>query len=56
MGLFPKSFYSNNLTRTEVKESQKLAKLKDIKQDLNTGEFILDQKGDLIILEDLDAR
>lgn len=55
MGLFPKSFYSNNLTRTEVKESQKLAKLKDIKQDLNTGEFILDPKGDFIILEDLDA-
>ena len=55
MGLFPKSFYSNNLTKTEVREAKKLAKLKDIKQDLNTGEFILDQKGDFIILEDLDA-
>lgn len=55
MSLFPKSFYNNSLTQIEVRKDQELPKLKDIKQNLNTGEFILDTKGDLIILEDLEA-
>ena len=55
MGLFPKSFYSNNLTRTAPPQPHTSAKLTDIKQDINTGEFILDNKGDFIILKDLDA-
>lgn len=55
MSIFPKSFYNNNLTKNEVREVQKVQKLTDIKQDLNTGEFILDSKGDFIILKDLEA-
>ena len=55
MGLFPESFYNNTLPKKLAKKEKEIPLLKDIKQDIETGKFILDSKGDLIIVEGIEA-
>ena len=55
MGLFPESFYNNTLPKKLAKKEKEIPLLKDIKQDIETGKFILDSKGDLIIVEGMEA-
>ena len=55
MGLFPESFYNNTLPKKLAKEEKEIPLLKDIKQDMETGKFILDNKGDFIIVEGMEA-
>ena len=55
--LFPSGFYDNTLTKTFLQQqaSTTLPLAKDIKQDLNTGKFILDDKNDFIIVTGVEA-
>ena len=55
MGLFPESFYNNTLPKKIAKKEKEIPLLKDIKQDIETGKFILDDKGDFIIVEGIEA-
>ena len=55
MGLFPESFYNNTLPKKVAKKEKEIPLLKDIKQDIETGKFILDNKGDFIIVEGMEA-
>ena len=55
MGLFPESFYNNTLPKKLAKKEKEIPLLKDIKQDIETGKFILDNKGDFIIVEGMEA-
>ena len=55
MGLFPESFYNNTLPKKLAKKEKEIPLLKDIKQDIETGKFILDDKGDFIIVEGIEA-
>ena len=55
MGLFPESFYNNTLPKKLAKKEKEIPLLKDIKQDIETGKFILDSKGDFIIVEGMEA-
>ena len=55
MSLFPKSFYNNTLKREEVIKDKELPIVRDLKQDLETGELIRDDKGDFIIIEGIEA-
>ena len=55
MGLFPESFYNNTLPKKVAKKEKEIPLLKDIKQDIKTGKFILDNKGDFIIVEGMEA-
>ena len=55
MGLFPESFYNNTLPKQVAKKEKEIPLLRDIKQDIETGKFILDSKGDLIIVEGMEA-
>ena len=55
MGLFPESFYNNTLPKKVAKKEKEIPLLKDIKQDIETGKFILDSKGDFIIVEGMEA-
>ena len=38
-----------------AKKEKEIPLLKDIKQDIETGKFILDNKGDFIIVEGMEA-
>ena len=55
--LFPKGFYDNTISKTKLNKnaSTTLPLAKDIKQDLNTGKFILDDKNDFIIVTGIEA-
>lgn len=53
--LFPSGFYDNTIRKTEIQATTTLELAKDIKQDLNTGKFILDDKGDFIVITGLEA-
>lgn len=58
--LFPSGFYDNTLRKTELtnatsNKTTTLPLAKDIKQNLNTGEFILDSKKDFVIITGLEA-
>ena len=55
MGLFPESFYNNTLPKKLAKKEKEIPLLKDIKQDMETGKFILENKGDFIIVEGMEA-
>ena len=55
MGLFPESFYNNTLPKKVAKKEKEIPLLRDIKQDMETGKFILDNKGDFIIVEGMEA-
>ena len=55
MGLFPESFYNNTLPKKLAKKEKEIPLLRDIKQDIETGKFILDSKGDFIIVEGMEA-
>ena len=55
LGLFPESFYNNTLPKKLAKKEKEIPLLKDIKQDNETGKFILDNKGDFIIVEGMVA-
>ena len=55
MGLFPESFYNNTLPKKVAKKEKEIPLLRDIKQDIETGKFILDNKGDFIIVEGMEA-
>ena len=44
LGLFPESFYNNTLPKKLAKKEKEIPLLKDIKQDIETGKFILDNK------------
>src|SRR5574344_2876647 len=55
LGLFPESFYHNTLPKKVAKKETEIPLLKDIKQDIETGKFILDNKGDFIIVEGMEA-
>ena len=55
MGLFPESFYNNTLPKQIAKKEKEIPLLRDIKQDIETGKFILDNKGDFIIVEGMEA-
>lgn len=52
MGLFPEDFYNNRIDNTKTNEIQLL---KDYAIDLNTGEIIIDEKGQPTIVSGLDA-
>lgn len=53
--LFPSGFYDNTIRKTELDNVTTLPLAKDIKQNLSTGEFILDDKKDFIIVTGLEA-
>lgn len=53
--LFPSGFYDNTIRKTELDNVTTLPLAKDIKQNLSTGEFILDDKKDFVIVTGLEA-
>lgn len=54
MGLFPEDFYNNTVNKTKSKNND-IPLLKDYAIDLITGEILLDENKNAIIVEGLDA-
>lgn len=53
MGLFPEDFYNNTMSASTI--TSKVDLLKDYAIDLKTGEILLDENNNGIIVEGLDA-
>ena len=53
--LFPSGFYDNTIKKTDLNNANTLELAKDIKQNLDTGEFILDENNNFIIVTGLEA-